>query len=317
MKLVTFNHPESLAPCAGVWMDNEKVLPLSRAFDVATQRLDGPYRSGITSANFDSILSIIEMGGQGTELIEWLVDLAASDGLSEILVSQRVASLLAPIPRPRKNIFCVGRNYVDHITEGYKARGMEVKLPEHIQLFSKPPTTVTGPNQPVRYDRRVTQNLDYEVELAVVIGKGGRDIDEDRAFEHVFGYTIVNDITARDLQRQHDQWFKGKGLDTSCPMGPWIVTRNDIHDPQNLNISLSVNGEVRQSASTSQMIFKLPKIIAELSKGMTLEAGDIIATGTPSGVGYAMDPPRLLMFGDVVSCQIDGLGILVNHIVAV
>jgi len=317
MKLVTYTHAGSAVPVPGVLMGEGKVLPLPDALEIAMRTTGISPAGPVSVCNFETLLAIIGLGEHGLAAVEWLVGLAASGELSAVLMDMDGVTLLAPIPRPTKNIFCVGRNYVAHITEGYRARDMEVKLPEFVQLFSKPPTTVIGPNQPIRYDRRITQKLDYEVELAVVIGKTGRDITEDDALDHVFGYTIVNDITARDLQRRHDQWFKGKGLDTSCPMGPWIVTRDEIPFPQNLSISLSVNGETRQSASTSQMIFKLPTIIAELSKGLTLEAGDIIATGTPSGVGYAMDPPRLLEPGDSITCEIEGLGKLTNVIVAV
>ncbi|MGX7000336.1 fumarylacetoacetate hydrolase family protein [Caballeronia sp. KNU42] len=317
MRLVTCTHVGSAVPVPGVLMGDGKVLPLPQALEIAMRTTGTTPAGPVSMRDFETVLAIIGLGERGLAAVEWLVGLATSGELSGVLKDMDEVTLLAPIPRPAKNIFCVGRNYVDHITEGYRARDMEVKLPEFVQLFSKPPTTVTGPDQPIRYDQRITQKLDYEVELAVVIGKTGRDISEDDALDHVFGYTIVNDITARDLQRRHDQWFKGKGLDTSCPMGPWIVTRDEIPFPENLRISLSVNGETRQSASTSQMIFKLPKIIAELSKGLTLEAGDIIATGTPSGVGYAMDPPRLLEPGDIVTCEIEGLGKLTNVIVAV
>ncbi|NMM04423.1 fumarylacetoacetate hydrolase family protein [Paraburkholderia sp. RP-4-7] len=222
--------------------------------------------------------------------------------------------LLAPIPRPYKNVFCVGRNYIDHVTEGYKARGSEIRVPEHPQFFSKPPTAVTGPHSDIPFDPKTMARLDYEVELGVIIGMQGKDIPQESALDHVFGYTIINDLTARDLQRKHDQWFKGKGLDFSCPMGPWIVHKDDIADPQDLAISLSVNGEVRQQARTSQMIFDLKRIISDLSQGMTLEVGDIIATGTPSGVGYAMASPSFLSPGDVVRCEIECIGAIENRI---
>ena len=223
--------------------------------------------------------------------------------------------LLAPIPRPAKNVFCVGRNYVDHVAEGYRARGTEIKLPEFPQFFTKPPTAVIGPDETITHDPSLTQMLDYEVELAVVIGKHGCDITAENAMEHVYGYTIANDITARDLQRRHDQWFKGKGLDRSCPLGPWIVTVDEIEDYRAIELSLYVNGERRQNAKVGQMIFDIPAIIASLSAGMTLEPGDIIATGTPSGVGYAMTPPRPLKAGDEVVCEIAPIGRLVTRIV--
>jgi 2-keto-4-pentenoate hydratase/2-oxohepta-3-ene-1,7-dioic acid hydratase in catechol pathway len=224
------------------------------------------------------------------------------------VVAAKEAKLVAPIPHPAKNVFCVGRNYKEHVAEGYRARGQEVKLPEFPQFFTKPPTSVIGPDAAFPLDPKVTQKLDYEVELGVVIGRTGKDIQPERALDHVFGYTIINDVTARDLQRRHDQWFKGKGLDCSCPMGPWIVPASELGDAQKLDLWLTVNGEERQRSNTSMMIFDLKRIIADLSSGMTLEAGDVIATGTPSGVGFAMDPPRFLKAGDVVVCHIEKIG---------
>ena len=222
--------------------------------------------------------------------------------------------LEAPIPQPRKNVFCVGRNYVDHVAEGARAMGLQQKLPEVPQFFTKAPTAINAPGAPVRLDSKLTKLLDYEVELAVVIGTTGRDIAPERAYDHVFGYTIANDVTARDLQRRHDQWFKGKSLDTTLPLGPWIIDKAEIGDPTTLELSLSVNGQERQRSKASLMIFDIPAIIASLSAGMTLEAGDIIATGTPSGVGFAMEPPQGLKDGDIVIARIDRIGELMSPI---
>jgi 2-keto-4-pentenoate hydratase/2-oxohepta-3-ene-1,7-dioic acid hydratase in catechol pathway len=255
------------------------------------------------------LLGLIAAGPAALDTVRTLAETGVAYPLAEV-------QLTAPIPRPAKNVFCVGRNYLDHVTEGYRARGTETKLPEAPQFFTKPPTAVIGPNEPFAIDEQVSSKIDYEVELALVIGKPGRDIPAERAWEHIFGFTILNDITARDLQRRHDQWFKGKGLDRSCPMGPVIVTRDEIADPTQLELSLTVNGEPRQRAKVVQMIFPIPTIIASLSAGMTLEPGDIIATGTPSGVGYAMDPPRYLAPGDEVVCEISGLGRLATPITA-
>ena len=229
--------------------------------------------------------------------------------------------LQAPIPRPAKNVFCVGRNYFDHIVEGAKVRGetmpaLGLDVPKVPTFFTKAPTTVNRPGGGVRLDSGLTTLLDYECELAVVIGKGGRDIPADRAYEHVFGYTVVNDITARDLQKAHGQFFKGKTLDTTCPMGPWIVDSHEIGDPTTLVLSLTVNGEERQRAPASLMIFDIPAIIASLSAGLTLEPGDIIATGTPAGTGFAMEPPQGLKAGDLVVASIDRIGDLESPIVA-
>jgi 2-keto-4-pentenoate hydratase/2-oxohepta-3-ene-1,7-dioic acid hydratase in catechol pathway len=217
--------------------------------------------------------------------------------------------LLAPIPRPRKNVFCVGRNYIEHIREGERAQGKTIGVTEHPVFFTKPPTAVVGPGEAGLLFPRLSTQLDYEVELAVIIGAAGRDIPRERAMAHVFGYTILNDLTARDVQRRHGgQFFKGKALDASCPMGPWIVTADEIADPSALGLRLWVNGEKRQDGRTADMIFDIPTLIASLSEGLTLEPGDVIATGTPSGVGYAMEPPRFLTDGDVATCEIDRIG---------
>lgn len=216
---------------------------------------------------------------------------------------------LGPIPRPARNIFCVGRNYVEHAKE----RGAEV--PTVPVFFTKPPTAIVGHEAGV-VAWPVTQNLDYEVELAVVICRRGRDIPRAKAYDHVFGYTVLNDVTARDLQRKHAQWFKGKSLDTFAPLGPWIVHKSALADPHALRITLRVNGEVRQEATTADMVFRIEELIEVLSAGMTLEPGDILATGTPSGVGAGFVPPQWLKVGDVVEAEVKGIGILRNRIVA-
>jgi 2-keto-4-pentenoate hydratase/2-oxohepta-3-ene-1,7-dioic acid hydratase in catechol pathway len=189
-----------------------------------------------------------------------------------------------------------------------------VVVPDVPEFFTKPPTAVTAHEAGIPVDPRVTQKFDYEVELGVVIGTAGKDIPRERALDHVFGFTIVNDLTARDLQRRHGQWFKGKGLDFSCPMGPWIVAKSALPNFADLAITLRVNGETRQKSRTSRMVHDVPTIIEHLSRGMTLEPGDVIATGTPEGVGYAMDPPRFLKAGDVVEAEIEGIGVLRNRI---
>ncbi|MBP6307974.1 MAG: fumarylacetoacetate hydrolase family protein [Giesbergeria sp.] len=226
------------------------------------------------------------------------------------------ARVLAPLPRPGKNVFCVGRNYRLHIIEGNLAAKRDPNdFPKAAEFFSKPWTTVIGPGDSIQRHAKHTRILDYEIELGIVIGKGGVDIARESALEHVFGYTIINDVTARDLQKRHGQWFKGKGLDTTCPMGPWVVHRSAVPDAQALHMELDVNGEVRQNASTQDMLFDVPAIIEQLSAGLTLHPGDVIATGTPSGVGFAMTPPRCLEPGDVIRARIDGLGELVNTVV--
>ena len=224
-------------------------------------------------------------------------------------------TLLAPIPRPAKNVFCVGSNYRAHVTEANRAQKKQDKVPDHPVFFSKPPTAVVGPDAAIRFDPGISEKMDYEVELGVIIGKAGRDIPQAAAIDHIFGFTIINDITARDVQRRHGgQFLKGKGLDTSCPMGPQIVTLDELANFENLRISLQVNDDTRQDGNTGSMIFSIPRLLESLSEGMTLEPGDILATGTPSGVGYAMDPPAFLKGGDRVTCEIEGIGRLQNTV---
>ena len=222
--------------------------------------------------------------------------------------------LLAPIPRPRKNVFCVGWNYLEHFAEGETIRNSRQDLPAHPVFFSKTPTAVTGPYDAIPYNAKVSEQIDWEVELAVIIGKSGKNISENQALDYVFGYTVVNDVTARDLQRRHGgQWLKGKSLDGACPMGPWIVTRDEL-DPTNLRVVTRVNGVPKQDSNTRHLYFKIPRLIAELSLGMTLEPGDIISTGTPPGVGFARKPPEFLKPGDLLETEIEGIGRLQNRI---
>ena len=221
----------------------------------------------------------------------------------------------APIPRPAKNVFCVGRNYVSHIEEQAKARGQEVKIPDIPVFFSKAPTTVTGPFDDVVAERAVTQMVDWEAELGVIIGVGGRNIGRDQALSHVFGYTVINDVTARDAQKNHFQFFKGKSLDTFCPIGPVVVTPDEFGDPQRKQVTLRVNGAVKQDASTAAMIFPVHVIVEWLSLGLTLEAGDIIATGTPDGVGFGRVPQEFLQDGDILETEVEGIGTMRNRIV--
>jgi len=219
--------------------------------------------------------------------------------------------LQAPIPKPPRNLFCLGKNYAEHVKEIKNIPGLSGK-PEAPIYFTKAPTTVIDSNAVIDRHSQVTDQVDYEAELAVIIGTGGADIPKDQAESHIFGYTAANDITARDLQASHKQWFKGKSLDTFCPMGPVIVPRQDMPLPFDLGIRCSVNGSLRQESTTSHMIFDIPTIIHDLSQGLTLMPGDIILTGTPAGVGFAMKPPRFLQNFDSVLTQIDGIGELLN-----
>ncbi len=258
-----------------------------------------------------SIQAVVAGGDETLAAIRKLV--AKVDAKSGAIVRAGDVKLAAPLPRPAKNVFCVGRNYAEHIAEGERAQNVKIGVTEHPVFFTKPSTAVVGPGDAVPLFPHVSTQIDYEVELAVIIGKPGRDIRREQAYDHVYGYTIVNDVSARDVQRRHGgQYFKGKGLDGSCPMGPWIVTADEFPSPQNTGIRLTVNGALRQNGNTSAMIFDIPTLIASLSEGLTLEPGDVIATGTPSGVGYAMVPPQFLKHGDVVECEIDGIGKLGN-----
>jgi 2-keto-4-pentenoate hydratase/2-oxohepta-3-ene-1,7-dioic acid hydratase in catechol pathway len=223
-------------------------------------------------------------------------------------------ALLAPIPKPARNVFCIGRNYLEHVKEGDAKRGINTPVPQSPQFFTKPPSTVIGHHGFIEIEPWVSEQIDYEVELGVVIGKAVRNTPLESAMEAVFGYTIMNDVTARDLQRKHDQWFKGKGLDSFCPVGPYIVTADEFGDPYDATIELSVNGETRQRDNTGHMHFRIDRMIADLSQGMTLLPGDMIATGTPPGVGYAMTPPQFLKSGDIVECRIERLGTLTNRV---
>ncbi|HTV73816.1 MAG TPA: fumarylacetoacetate hydrolase family protein [Candidatus Acidoferrales bacterium] len=220
-------------------------------------------------------------------------------------------TLRAPV-MPHKNVFCVGRNYLGHAEESARAGGTELKLPSVPTFFTKAPTSIAAPGATLHLSPEVSQKYDWEAELAVVIGKRCRDVHEEDALSVVFGYTCLNDVTARDLQSAHLQWFKGKSLDDACPIGPWIVSADEIPDPQSLRIALRLNGTVKQDGNTASMIFSVAKIIASLSRGMTLEPGDVIATGTPDGVGFARTPPEFLADGDVMDVEIERIGVLRN-----
>lgn len=226
---------------------------------------------------------------------------------------------LAPIPRPRRNVFCVGKNYRAHALEftrsGFdsSARTASDAIPGAPIVFTKVPECVIGPGDTIRYPGQATTQLDYEAELGVVVGKGGAFIAPEDAMAHVLGYTIINDVTARDRQARFKQWFLGKSLDTFCPMGPWITTADEF-DVGSATVRCWVNGELRQNARTSDLIFDVPTLIATISEGLTLLPGDVIATGTPEGVGIGFDPPRFLQRGDVVSIEIDHLGRLENRV---
>lgn len=234
-------------------------------------------------------------------------------------VALKDVRLLPPIARPRKNILCVGKNYVAHAAEftqsGYDgtAKSLSDPVPEHPIIFTKAPCTMTGAHDDVLPPWDLSSEIDYEAELGVIIGRPGRRIARADALAHVWGYTAINDVTARDLQVKHKQWLLGKSIDTFCPIGPWLVTADEL-DHQNIDIRCWVNGELRQQANTRDLIFDIPAIIATISGSMSFETGDIIATGTPAGVGVGFKPPKFLRAGDVVRIAIDGIGELENRV---
>ncbi|MEU9114661.1 fumarylacetoacetate hydrolase family protein [Streptomyces sp. NPDC048483] len=292
MRLATYRHGGSL--CVGV-VDDGSVRPLEGA------DADRPLTTMLDVINrFDEVRDPPDPAAGAT-----------SHPLADV-------ELLAPLPRPPRNILCVGKNYREHAEEfdrsGFNATATGT-VPDAPMVFTKPPEAVTGHGASIRLPRKVTECLDYEAELAVVIGRAGRGISREEARRHVFGYTIVNDITARDLQARHSQWFLGKALDDSCPMGPWIVTADEI-DPAALRIRCWVNDELRQEADTSALVFDVSTLIETISAGTTLLPGDVIATGTPAGVGAGFTPPRFLADGDRVRIEISGIGTLENTVVA-
>jgi 2-keto-4-pentenoate hydratase/2-oxohepta-3-ene-1,7-dioic acid hydratase in catechol pathway len=255
-----------------------------------------------------------------TELIR-LGDPALASAAEAIEHSAPVADhdvrIHAPIPRPRKNVMCVGRNYADHAAE-FSRSGFDASersaVPEHPVIFTKAASSIIGPDEPILVANDPTGTTDYEGELGVVIGRSGRRIQESDANAHVFGYTIVNDVTARDLQHRHVQWFLGKSPDTFCPMGPAIVTADELPDIGASWLRTHVNGELRQEAPISSLIFDIPSLIRTISETMLLEPGDVIATGTPVGAGIGLEPPRFLVPGDRVEVSVDGIGTLGNPV---
>jgi 2-keto-4-pentenoate hydratase/2-oxohepta-3-ene-1,7-dioic acid hydratase in catechol pathway len=305
MRLTTIWDGTTQKACAV--LSNGMMLDLRAAAEI-----DGLVSDALAAG---AVQTIVEADRATHDHIRALIDKAETGSFTHACYAAADVTLLAPIPQPRKNVFCVGRNYAEHIAEGNRAQNITDGVSSHPVFFTKPLTAVIGSGAAVPIFPHVSTNIDYEIELAIVIGKTGRDITRENALDHIFGYTILNDITARDVQRRHGgQYFKGKSLDGSCPMGPWIVTADDVPDPHALRLVLTVNGEERQNGNTASMIFDIPALIASLSEGLTLEPGDIIATGTPSGVGYAMTPPQYLKDGDLVVCEIEKLGRLVNPI---
>lgn len=270
---------------------------------------DGRPRPGVLEG--DSIRTI------ATPTLREYVELAPTERIAwhaaDDLIALSSVVLDAPI-RPSRNVFCVGLNYLAHAQEGAQARGRPLKLPSVPTFFTKAQTAISPPDSTLHLSAILSSAYDFEAELAIVIGAMCKNVAEDEAAHCVFGYTALNDVTARDLQQAHGQWFKGKSLDESCPIGPWIVTPEEVGDPQSLAVRLRRNGVEMQHGNTAEMIFPVARLIAELSKGMTLLPGDVIATGTPAGVGFARNPPEFLADGDVLEIEIDRIGVLRNTI---
>jgi 2-keto-4-pentenoate hydratase/2-oxohepta-3-ene-1,7-dioic acid hydratase in catechol pathway len=310
MRFVSFSTTELPKPHLGIVRDDE-VLDV----DLAGQALKVMVP--------DQMQDLIEHYDEYHAALHTILDKAAGRRFTEVKTYAAIgaardltnAQLAAPLVRPRKNIMCVALNYSEHAKETATARQRSADAPTIPVFFTKAPTTVNSPYGKIEIDAAVSSEIDWEAELGVIIGRSGKNIQEADALSYVFGYTVLNDVTARDLQSRHKQFFKGKSLDGSCPMGPWIVTTDELSDPHNLALSLRVNGVTKQHGTTSDMVFSIARLIATLSSGMTLEPGDIIATGTPSGVGFSRTPPEFLRPGDIMETEIEKIGVLRNPVV--
>ncbi len=303
MRLVTYRADVCAAARLGALVD-DCVVDLAMRRNHAGQALPS------------DMLSFIDLGPQAVRSTTAL--LASYHGQWPVGTAVPVVNvkLLAPIPRPRKNIFGIGLNYVEHVAESSRSLDTSKELPKQPVIFSKPPTTVIGPGDAVQHNKEITQQLDWEVELAAIIGTRATRVSEADALKHVFGYSLMVDISARDCRRA-GQWIYSKGQDTYAPFGPVIVTADEIPDPQVLDLGLKVNGVVKQQSNTRHMLFKVNTLIADISAGITLEPGDIIATGTPEGVGAGRTPQEWLWPGDVIDCYVERIGSLRNPVVAI
>ena len=298
MRLVTYQLAGTQALKTGILISKDQLL------DIAVE-----VRARNSSAVVGTMLDIIDGGAAVMALLR---EVEAAPKTEPILLNQ--ALLKAPIPRTRKNVFCVGWNYLEHFEEGGAKLEDKRELPKWPVFFSKAPTAINGPYDAIPYDANVSTQLDWEVELGVIIGKGGKNISQADAMSHIFGYTVINDVTWRDIQRRHGgQWDKGKSLDGTCPMGPCIVTADAI-EPDNLNLECRVSGVIKQKSNTKHLYFKIPRLIHDLSLGQTLESGDVISSGTPEGVGFARTPPEFMKAGDLLETEIEGIGVMRNPI---
>ncbi|MBN9053246.1 MAG: fumarylacetoacetate hydrolase family protein [Rhizobiales bacterium] len=263
-----------------------------------------------------TMLDLIDQGPDALAALDRALKDTDGKRAPGLAVPVQNVKMLAPIPRPRKNIFGIGLNYVEHVAESARTLDTSKELPPKPVVFSKPPTAVIADGEPIQHNAAMTQQLDWEVELAVIIGKRATRISKADAMSHVFGYSVINDVSARD-NRRAGQWIFSKGQDSYCPFGPAIVTADEIADPHNLDLWLRKNGEEKQRSNTRHLLFDIPTLIADISSGMTLEPGDIIATGTPAGVGAGRDPQEWMWPGDVIECGVDGIGILRNPVVKI
>lgn len=297
MKLVTYTHAGS-EPKLGI---------LKEGAVVDVEKLNHK-----TNSTFPlTMLELIDAGEITLRELEAMERMAPENVIASSSVPLKEITLLAPIPRPKKNIIGIGLNYTEHVAESARALDTSKELPQQPIVFSKPPTTVIGTEEEIIHNPKLTQQLDWEVELAVVIGKKGKYIPREEALDYVFGYTVINDISARDCRRA-GQWIVSKGQDTFAPMGPCIVTKDEIKDPHNLNLWLTLNGVEKQRSNTKFMLFNINDLIQDLSTVFTLEPGDIIATGTPAGVGAGRTPQEWMWDGDVVEATVEGIGTIRN-----
>ncbi|WP_309642550.1 fumarylacetoacetate hydrolase family protein [Flavobacterium sp.] len=299
MKLLTYQTQKSEARLG--FIHNDKVIDIQNFGDV----MQFPLPS--------TMLELIDMGDLIIAEINSLMKSCDPGDLIGISFTMEEITILAPIPKPRKNIIGIGLNFTEHVAESARTLDTSNELPQKPIIFSKPPTAVTGTNTNILLNPKLTQQLDWEVELAVVIGKPGKYVDKKEALDYVFGYTVINDISARDCRRA-GQWIVSKGQDTFAPMGPILVTKDEIPNPHDLNLSLKVNGVEKQNANTKYMLFNINELIEDLSTVFTLEPGDIIATGTPAGVGAGRSPQEWLWNGDVVEATVEGIGTIVNTV---
>lgn len=299
MKLVTFTHKNS-EPKLGIF-NNDTVLDLEAFAHKHNEEFP------------KTMLELIDLGLEEVSRIAEILKTSSESAIAAASLPLNEIKLLAPITKPRKNIIGIGLNYTEHVAESARTLDTSKDLPQQPVIFSKPPTAVIGTDEAILHNTKLTQQLDWEVELAVIISKKGKYIAKENAMDYVFGYTVINDISARDCRRA-GQWIVSKGQDTFAPMGPVLVTKDEIEDPHNLNLSLTVNGVEKQNSNTKYMLFRIPDLIEDLSTVFTLEAGDIIATGTPAGVGAGRNPQEWMWDGDVVEATVEGIGTLVNTI---